>query len=202
MCLKICYSDKRKKSWLTAKPSGFSHGGGLADELIYLSSLFLRRRLKLGPITRIDDRPRYLPGIKGWIDKPLVTGKSKLGDLIEWFRLIENLNPKYYSKFIFSAKLYHSALQLVEKDPDLSYLNLVSSIEVLCDDTDIGSITLDDLNDKRLKQLLDSIENIELRKSIEKQIIGREHFIKRKFIKFILNYIDESFWASSERPEF
>jgi hypothetical protein len=201
LCLKIHYSVERKESWRTAEPYGFSHGGGLADELIYLSSLFLRRRLKLGPITRIDDRPVYLPGIKDWIDKTLVTGGSNLGDLIEWFRLIENLNIKYYLKFILSAKLYHSALLLVEKDPDLAYLNLVSSIEVLCDDTDIGTITLDDLNDEKLKQLLDSIKNIELRKNIEKQIISREHFIKRKFIKFILNYIDASFWESSKRPE-
>ncbi len=39
--------------------SGYYHGGHIAEEVIFFSSLFLRRRLKLGPIVRSNGVPRY-----------------------------------------------------------------------------------------------------------------------------------------------
>lgn len=208
MCLRIRYSSKEESdndgdsTNTPMKKSGSSQGGGLPDELISLASLFLRRRLKLDPIVREDDRPLYFPNRRRgghWIDEPLVNGESKLNELTRWFKLVENLNIKYYLKFILSARLYHRALLLIEEEPDLAYLNLVSAIEVLCNETKIEGAKIDDL-DQDLKPLIESIEDKTLGGKIAETILRRS-FMKRKFVKFILDNIEEDFWSPKDRPE-
>lgn len=199
LCLRITFG-LFGSDWNSASESGYSHGGGIADELVALSSLFLRRRLKLGPIVRRNDRPMYLPKSTGWIDKQVVEGHSSLRDLSDWLKLVEGLDTKYHLKFILSARLYHRALLLVEEEPDFAYLNLVSAIEVLCGDTDIGKVTLQDLNTK-LSGLVRSIDDESLKIEVEAEILKNNRFIKRKFVKFILDNLDENFWDEGERPK-
>ena len=47
------YGDEVEES--KEKESEFYHGGGIAEELVILASLFLRRRLRLGRIVRMDN---------------------------------------------------------------------------------------------------------------------------------------------------
>ncbi|RZN40354.1 MAG: hypothetical protein EFT35_02965 [Methanophagales archaeon ANME-1-THS] len=155
----------------TARRSGFYHGGGIPDELVALASLFLRRRFKLGPIVREDDIPRLYGKREGWIDKPLIMGKSNLGDLSKWLEFVERLESKYHLRFILAVKLYHQALLIIEEHPDMAYLNLISAIEVLCDEANIGEVKLADLNDAELTELVASVKDEDLRSKIERAIL-------------------------------
>lgn len=181
-----------------AKRKGFYHGGGIADEIVSISSLVFRRRLKLGSVTRIDNRPSlYIKG-NDFLDRQLITGESNLASLFEWFKLVEGLNQKYDLRFILAVRMYHKSILLIEDEPDLAYLNLITAIEILCQDTDIGEVTLHDL-DKGLANLVDNLEG-NIKNQIASRILKREKFIKRRFVKFILDYLEDSFWNEVERP--
>lgn len=188
--------------WESAKKDGFYHGGGITDELVSLASLFLRRRLKLGPMVRRDDKPMISTRGKGWIDAPLIEGKSNLSDLAEWFKLVEKLDTKKkdHQRFILAVRLYNRAILLIEESPDMAYLDLVSSIEALSNDYDIGKIELSKVGNK-LATLVNSIEREDLRAEIEQAILEREKSICHRFVEFICNYVEESFWTEEKRPQ-
>lgn len=185
-----------------ATRSGFYHGGGIADELVILSSLILRRRFILGSIVRIDNCPIMFNHRDGmWIDKQLIDGESNLQELTGWFDRINKLEEAMHQKLILAAKFYHKAIEIIEDQPDIAYLHLVSAIEILCQDTDIGNIQIMDY-DPHLSDLINKIEDKELKNAIEKTLIKRERFISRRFVRFILDHIDESFWSDGLRPQF
>ena len=200
LCLSITSKrfDSENLNIDDAKRKGFYHGGGIAEEIISLASLIFRRRLKLGPVTRIDNRPSLYLRENDFLDKQLITGDSNLGSLFDWLKFVEGLNAKYDLSFILAVRLYHKSLLLIDEEPDLAYLNLISAIEVLCQDTDIGEVTLYDV-DKRLASLVYALED-NVKNEIERSILKREKFIKRRFVKFILDYIEDSFWSEVERP--
>ena len=193
----VSYEDQ---PWVGATKNGYYHGGGSADELIALASLFLRRRLKLGPVVRMGDKPIFFAKSRNWIDKALIEGQSNLGELTEWIKFVEELDIKYHLKFILAVKMYHRALQEIEGQPDIAYLNLVSAIEVLCQDTKIADVKLFEIN-CGLAKLLGKIENEDLRADIEKALLEKERFIGRRFVTFIMNHIDDEFWNYPDRPE-
>lgn len=202
---KLCLSIKSKilnsesKNMDDANRKGFYHGGGIAEEIVSIASLILRRRFKLGPVTRINNKPSlYLKG-NIFLDEQLITGKSYFASLFEWFQFVEGLNPKYDQSFMLAVRMYHKAILLIEEEPDLSYLNLITAIEVLCQDTDIGEVTLYDI-DKELANLVYTLED-NAKEKIASRILKREKFIKRRFVKFILDYLEDSFWNEVERPE-
>lgn len=191
--------SNEEQSTRAANGSAFYHGGDIADELVALSSLFLRRRLKLGPIVRMDEKPLLLK-MTYRIDEYLIRGSSNLENVGQWLKLVEGLDHKYHLRFILAVKLYHQALLIIENYPDIAYLNLVSAIEVLCQDTVIEDEKLVEL-DSNLAELVDSVEDIQLRQKIECHILNRERFINRKFASFILSHIDDDFWKYKGRSQ-
>lgn len=202
LCLRIReieLPNRQRQILLKATRNGFYHGGDIADELISLCSLFLRRRLKLGSIVREDDTPTLFTHRKRWFDKDLVTGSNNLNDAKQWFKLVEGLDSQYHQKFILAARLYHRALLTIEDQPDMAYLNLISAIEVLCHNYDIGKVALSQL-DRKLSKLVNSIRDEGLRNKIREKILKREKFIKRRFIVFILDHLEKEFWTSTKRP--
>ena len=108
--------------------SGFYHGGSIAKEFVYLASLFLRRRLKLGPIIRWNNKPYLFPKRKRWLDDQLIVGESNLNDLNNWFKLTQGLDIKYHQRFILAARLNHNAISIIDEQPDMAYLDLISAI--------------------------------------------------------------------------
>lgn len=180
--------------------NGFYHGGGIAEELVALSSLALHGRYILGPIVRENDMPRMYSTNSGRIDNSLVIGRKNLGELSQFFELVKGLNVEYHLKFILAVRLYHQALLVIENQPDIAYLNFVSAIETLCQDDSIEEVTLSQI-DERLSSLVESIEDDTLRNKISKAIIKKERFLNRKFVSFIMKYTDESFWERPDRPE-
>lgn len=197
---KIDSSDNRLKS---ASRSGFYHGGGIADELSAIASLLFRKRFKVGPIVRLDDQPLVIEfkAPDKWIDRHIVAGESNLSELDSFLEKVSRLDVSYHQKYILAVRLYHQALQVIEEQPDTAYLNLVSAIEVLCQETKIEEPKLIDL-DKKLADIVHCIEDESLRNEIEKAILSRERFISRRFVRFILDHIEENFWTKTKRPKY
>ena len=199
------------------EPSLFFVPPPKAHALICLASLFLRRRLILGSTSRFDDKPvRTLfladhppnitfdlePRSHRYVDEDIVRGPdTKLGELSQWLTLVDNLNTAAREKFISSAKLYAQAVELIEVRPDVSYLNLVSAIETLAKDINIGEPTLNDLR-PGLQDLVNKISDLELQQKIV-QKLAKEGFLGRKFSEFIKQHIekDDSFWNYARRPD-
>ncbi len=202
LCLRIkekAYSEDNR-NLLSAEKEGYYHGGDIVDEILALSSLFLRRRFKRGPKVRWNDKPMLFLKPEEWIDKPLIVGKRNLSELANWYELVKGLDNNLHQKFILAARLYHQAILIIEEQPDLAYLDLVSAIETLCREQKIEDVELHEL-DGGLASLVDSIENHELKDKIKQSILKKEHFICRKFREFIIENTEESFWNYEERPK-
>jgi len=199
LCLRV-QERMRDPSSMTADRFGFYHGGVIPSELVALASLFLRQRLRLGPIVRMDDSPRLLPEKHGWIDREIVSGESNFGELANWLARAERLKPDLHEPFVLCAKLYQQALELIESKPDLAYLNLVSAIEVLASRHDLEKPTLDEVYPD-IAALTGRVQDDELRSGIEQKIVAKERLIKRKFVEFIVTHTDETFWSSGSRPQ-
>jgi hypothetical protein len=200
---KLCLRVREKVSepsnsgsrWDNATKSGYYHGGGIADEILTVASLALRKRFKLRSIVRFDDIPLIVPQKTGWIDKPLI-GEGNLYDIGQLLETMENLDIKYHNRFILAARFYYRALLMIEEEPDLAYLSLISAIEVLCQDTSIPPPPLKEIS-QPLAQAISRIESDEIRDDIISHIIRRERFISRKFVQFIMKHITDDFWPKS-----
>jgi len=200
LILKIKQSNKLFEEYrIESEKNDIYHGGGIADEIVYLSSLFLRRRLKLSKCVRTDDSPRILNFKTGFIDIELISGESNLNNISEILKLTKNLKIELQEKFILSAKLYHQALLQIEDYTDIAYLNLISAIEVLCQNYRINK-SISDINDKALNDFYNKLDD-ELKKEFEIIILRRERLIKTNFVKFILDHLDDSFWNYEKRPK-
>jgi hypothetical protein len=186
-----------------------------AQELASLASLFLRRRVILGPMSRFDDRSQRIASLDifssntfdleplshRYIDEDIVRDPpTNLKELSQWLKIVDHLNVTVHEKFLSAAKLYSQALQLIEIRPDVSYLNLVSAIETLAEDMNIGKPTLDDLR-PGLQDLVAKISDLKLQQNIT-QKLAEEGFHRRKFAGFIKQQIleDNSFWNYDRRP--
>ncbi len=192
------------ENYESTRKNAYYHGGGIADEIVALASLFLRRRIKLIHLVRQNDVPRIISE-KGyrWNDKELVSGETNLQTLSDWFSLIEDLDEKYHQKFILSARLYHRSILMIEEDPDLAYLSLVSSIEALCQDHPLK----EEPNLSEIYPELDyEIENLitdeQAKNRLRYLFLKKEKFISRRFVAFIIDYTDSEFWKYGNRPKY
>lgn len=200
LCLRIKEKALLYGGVRDAKRNEFYHGGSIADEIVALSSLALHGRYILGPMVRDNDQPRIYCRGNDRIAESLIKGKKDLGELSQFFDLVKGLKSEYHLKYILAVRLYHQALLVMDEQPDIAYLNLVSSIEALCQDYPVEKMTLSKI-DKKLSSLVNSIEDIELRREIERRLIKKERMINKRFVVFIKAYTDESFWKRPDRPE-
>ena len=205
LCLRVEHrmTSDDDRFWEAASRQGFYHGGGVPDEIVSLACLFLRRRLRLGRVVRMRDDPIMIDRhgrANGWIDRALVSGQSDLTVLREWFPLVEGLRSALHQRFILAVKHYQQALHLIEDSPQIAYLSLVSAIEILSGDFDIGQPTLADY-DANLGLLVGQIQDQDLRRQIENRILRLQRFIGRRFVAFVEAYLDQTFWDEPDRAE-
>lgn len=177
---------------------GFYHYGGVPGELVALASLFLRRRMRLGPLVRMEDRPVVGKPKKTMINEQLAMGRANLTDLAPWLKLTAALAPEYQLPFILSAKRYSRALQFIETEPDIAYMELVCAVETLAQADIEGdiSIGLEDLNPK-VAEVIRKIADPKLQKELcntMRELVGA----KKKFRMFVERYTAEEFWAESK----
>lgn len=121
-----------------------------------------------------------------------------LGELARIKQLLAEPGPPEAFLRIFqtACKFYCQAIQTVEKDPEVAYLHLVTSVEIL---SSLPNSTNDTLLDPTTTQYLERIEG-ELRDGMK---VAR-HFrskllsIKRRFVNKILELVDDAFFTRSE----
>jgi hypothetical protein len=124
------------------------HGGTLRDEIAALYSLCMGVRLKAGGVVREfshgneygkpriprpDETPIFFPPHDGRYILPFHPAEHKLEAMQEQMNLYILLQPQQASILIRSARLYQDAVWLAESDPEISWLLLVSAIEVAAD---------------------------------------------------------------------
>lgn len=123
---------------------GYYHGGDANDEIAALASLAFGIRMKAGGITRefkrrFDPRgwpcsqelhynPIFIKRMSGAVI-PRATGARSLTDL-QPLQMLPIMTPSAAIALIRSARLYQEALWIAESEPSLSWLLLVSAIEV------------------------------------------------------------------------
>jgi hypothetical protein len=198
LCLRTVEIQQEPLSERATK-SGYYRGGGIPSEIIALASLFLRRRLRLTGMVRLDGRPMLLSPGASRVHPQLVAGQSNLGTLADWFPLVETLKPELHQRFILAAKLYQEALALIDTKPDLAYLNLVFAVEVVAEEHPIENPSLSDISE-RIASLVAEIPHAGLKDEIERSLLQRERFIKRRFRTFISEHTEQELWEQ-DRPQ-
>ena len=124
------------------------HGGNLRDEIAALYSLCLGIRIKAGGVVREfshrnghdqdgqpfiprpDETPVFFPPNDGKYILPFHPTERNLEVIQQQIKSYISLLPQQASILIRSARLYQDAVWLAESDPEISWLLLVSAIEV------------------------------------------------------------------------
>src|SRR5882724_1789018 len=127
------------------------HGGGLADEISSLAGLLLGVRLRAGDMSRefLGDDPRgrpwadttipvlplprlHLPGLfGGWIVPRAHDSMNIRQALLPLFETYHLLRREHAVALVRAARLYQNAMWVVESEPELAWLLLVSAVEVV-----------------------------------------------------------------------
>ncbi|ERT07788.1 hypothetical protein M595_2192 [Lyngbya aestuarii BL J] len=124
------------------------HGGSLQDEIAAIYSLCLGVRLKAGGIVRqfshgneygrpriprLDETPIFFTPRNGRYILPWHPIERKLDGMQEQINSYILLTPQQASILVRAARLYQDAVWLAESDPEISWLLLVSAVEVAAD---------------------------------------------------------------------
>lgn len=184
------------------------HGGSFADEIASLVSLCLGIRIKAGHISRDFSRagdPRGIPRAWGWTSDPILLknpGRLILPGALETRNLNSGLLPLLTLPLINSidaialvraARLYQESLWIVESEPNLSWIMLVSAIETAANhwrnskDSDIDRLR--DWNSD-LVDLLKEKGGNELLSQVATQIAHLTGATK-KFVDFIFHFLPD-----------
>lgn len=103
---------------------------------------------------------------------------------------------EFQTKLNAACKFYMQALQNAEKEPEVAYLHLITSGEILASFFKYQS---DELITLELTDILNVIENeLENGEIISKKLSERLKSIKRSFVKALCSLVDEDFFESSE----
>lgn len=119
------------------------HGGSLADEFAALGSLCLGIRLKSGDANRHfdgdDPHGRFrafqfqaTPTLSVRPDRAIIPAPAhrSLDEIKDRLLTIPSLDSSLYTELVRAARSYQDALWIAESDPHLSWLLLVSAIEI------------------------------------------------------------------------
>ena len=108
---------------------------------------------------------------------------------------------EYADSIIFAIKLYHLALQKIESEPDISYLLLIACIETIASDA------IDyEPSEKEMCELKGSLKKLALEYKLSEnqaiQLVNEAckgiNWHTKKFVGFILQYVDESLWKEDD----
>jgi hypothetical protein len=192
------------------------HGGGISDEIAALVSLCLGVRLKAGGFTRYfepDKDPKGRP-VSWELDKnpvllktlrrvvlPQALGEHNLSSaaLVDSFK---DISPNGSIALIRAAKLYQDGLWIVESEPALSWIMLVSAVEAAANywrPSKEPALERLRLFDPKLEKILMQAGGEELTQKVATRIAS---FMgsTRKFVDFILAFLPEA--PPNRPPEF
>ena len=121
-----------------------------------------------------------------------------LGEIsrIERLFLGTTLDLKFLRAFQGATKFYLQALQNAEHDPEVAYLHLITTGEIL---SNFYEYEKDDLLDEQSKQALTKIrEGLPDGVQVANFISGKLLQVKRRFVETIVRLIDQDFFQRSE----
>ena len=197
------------------RPAQYYVPGGMAEEIVVLLTLFTRVHFVLTRSTRMDG----LPIVREIASHRVVGGSEKDGSTINLvdfsprFELLRALKSREecdasgvprrrrLEPFMLAARLYHLALGVKEHDEVIAYLNLVSAIEALLHDYEIGEMKLEDFDPALATLARETTTDEEQYERLATALVQRERFIGRKFRHFILDHLTKRFWVDDTRPK-
>jgi len=190
---------------MTRTDSNRFHGGSFTDEIAALASLALGIRLRSAGMTRRfepgddplgrpvawDTRPDPVVLIRSHgLLLPSAVGPHSLADL-EPLSLLPKVSPIDAIALIRAARLYQDALWIVESEPSLSWVMLVSSIEAAANRWQITDVCpLEKLKDSKpeLVALLDDT-GVEGLSSKVAEYTADSLGSTRKFVDFVMGFL-------------
>jgi hypothetical protein len=120
---------------------------------------------------------------------------ARIGPLLD----ANSLNPGFLSTFRGAAKFYLQALQNFEREPEIAYLHLITAGEIL---SNFREFDKQDLLDEPTKSLLDCIRmQMENGTKVASQIASKLLQVKKRFVRTIVDLVDQSFFERSESKE-
>jgi hypothetical protein len=178
---------------MESKPTreGFYHGDRLPAEFVALCSLFLRRRVRLGPVVRVKGVPLRVYGRRVRQSAALYQ-TARLDDLVSHMVTLQKLPEIDHEPFLLACRMYQQALDLLEDRPDLAYLLLVSAIEVFVGR--YGKHMEEDDLPQPVRAALAKIPEEDARQVLLRRILELDRGITRNFVQFVLEHTQDSFW--------
>ena len=185
----------------------FHLGGEFPDEIasdfVAFLSLYTRRRLFPGGITRIGNLP---------ISEQADTNNRIIRirqlpreiDTKDFYALLSNLQKmdrKIAETFILSMRLYYYAVNIMYSDPEFSYLLLIICLETIASIVNEKYMpnNIENYLDSRFsgwKEIHDHISPA-LRNNLIQLLLRNEHFTLKKVQEFVLNNLPEKFWLDT-----
>lgn len=108
----------------------------------------------------------------------------------------DELTAGAQSTFWYAGRFYIQSLRIVEENPELAFLSLITAGEILASYFKYSS---DELLDSSSKELLESLKSMgdvgeNLHRQVSKKLMG----ISESFCKFLIDCLDDEFFERSE----
>lgn len=108
----------------------------------------------------------------------------------------ENERKKIIDSFLYAGKFYLNALREMETNPEVAFINLITSCEILAAHKNYD---IDTLLDEELIMILKKIElGLDGGEKIVRQLKKRFSSIAEKFCLLITEHVDEDFFSTTE----
>jgi hypothetical protein len=109
---------------------------------------------------------------------------------------------EYAESIVASARLYALALELVREQPELAYQLLISSVETIANAVLRDFEPDDDIKVRHRQRVYNLATRLKLGEEAARNLAVEacrgEHWIKRKFTKFLMDNIDDSLWENDD----
>lgn len=175
---------------------------GMANEIIVLSSLFLRRRFSWPILIRVGNNPMMMPSDFYDPCQELRGQYSNLGDLKEWFGLWDKTTDDVFRHdYLRAARLYYFACNLMDKDVGAAYLIFTSAIETLSGKYVLKEpAKLGEINPELDKCIDDVIKDLDVAEKLRAAALKGAKNTKKKFVEFAMSNIADAFWEEGTGP--
>lgn len=109
---------------------------------------------------------------------------------------------EYAKNIVASARLYAVALELIHERPDIAYQLLISAVETMANSAYKDYAPTEEEKIKHQAGVynlaIDSGINEDLAKSLALTATKTEHWVGKKFKKFLMENVDESIWSKED----
>lgn len=108
----------------------------------------------------------------------------------------DEVTAEAHTTFRYAGRFYVQSLRIVEENPELAFLSLITTGEILAS---YFKYDIDDLLDNDSKKLLESLKSLgevgeQLHKKVSKKLMG----ISEAFCKFLIDCLDDEFFERAE----